>query len=105
MADFIPVARVSEIADPGKLVVACDDRIVILFHVDGQFFCLDDICTHDGGPIGDGHLQDCEIVCRRHGSHFDIHNGKVLCMPATADIDSHEVRIEGENVLVRLRAK
>nr|NIL96475.1 Rieske 2Fe-2S domain-containing protein [Planctomycetales bacterium]NIM08246.1 Rieske 2Fe-2S domain-containing protein [Planctomycetales bacterium]NIN76864.1 Rieske 2Fe-2S domain-containing protein [Planctomycetales bacterium]NIO34060.1 Rieske 2Fe-2S domain-containing protein [Planctomycetales bacterium]NIO45850.1 Rieske 2Fe-2S domain-containing protein [Planctomycetales bacterium] len=54
MPDFNKVATVAEIPDPGKLVVECDQQIVVLFHVGGQFYCLDDICTHDGGPLGEG---------------------------------------------------
>ena len=104
MSDFIPVAQSTEIADPGKLVVACDDRLVVVFHVGGNFYCLDDVCTHDGGTLGEGELCGLEIICPRHGAHFDICTGEALTMPATKDTRSHEVKIDGENILVKLRA-
>lgn len=104
MADFLPVAQISDIPDPGKLVVECDQRLVVVFHVEGNFYCLDDVCTHDGGTLGDGSLEGCQIVCPRHGAHFDIRTGEPLSMPATKATGSHTVRIEGENILVKLNS-
>ncbi len=103
MPDFNKVATVAEIPDPGKLVVECDQQIVVLFHVGGQFYCLDDICTHDGGPLGEGQLDGCQIICPRHGARFDIQTGKALTMPATKDTRQHEVKIEGDQILVKLK--
>ncbi|NIP85989.1 MAG: Rieske 2Fe-2S domain-containing protein [Planctomycetales bacterium] len=102
MPDFVKVASVAEIPDPGKLAVECDERIVVVCHVDGQFYCIDDVCTHDGGPLGDGQLESCQIICPRHGARFDVRTGKALSMPATHDTRAHEIRIEGDDILVRL---
>ena len=102
MNDFIKVATVSEISDPGKLTVECDDEIVVVFHVDGKFYCIDDVCTHDGGPLGDGELMDCAVACPRHGAKFDIRTGKALTMPATLDTRSHEVKVDGDDILVKI---
>ena len=43
MSDFVQAAKVSDIADPGKLMLEVDDRLVVLLHIDGQFFCMDDV--------------------------------------------------------------
>ncbi len=51
MAEFVKVATVSSIPDPGRLTVEIEDRVVVLFHVGGMFYCIDDVCTHDGGPL------------------------------------------------------
>jgi 3-phenylpropionate/trans-cinnamate dioxygenase ferredoxin subunit len=102
MSDFVRVARVSEIPDPGKITVEVDDAIVVLFHVDGRFYCINDVCTHDGGPLGEGQLCDRAIACPRHGAKFDIRTGKALTMPATEDTLAHEVKVEGGEVHVRL---
>ena len=56
MSDFVPVAKVSEIPDPGRKLVEIDDRLVVVFHAAGNFYALDDVCTHDGGPLGEGEL-------------------------------------------------
>jgi metal-sulfur cluster biosynthetic enzyme/nitrite reductase/ring-hydroxylating ferredoxin subunit len=102
MSDFVHVAKTTDLSDPGQMLVEVEDRIVVLFKVDGQYFCIDDVCTHDGGPLSEGRLDDHTIACPRHGAKFDIRNGKALTMPATVDTAAHEVKIEGESILVRL---
>lgn len=103
MSEFVPVVRASDIPDPGKQVFAVDDRIVVLFRVGGEFFCLDDVCTHDEGPLGEGDLEDHAIACPRHGAKFDIRTGDALTMPATEPTLKHEVKVEGGMVYVRVR--
>ena len=102
MSKFIPVCKVSDVAEGGKTIVEVEDRIVALFHVGGRFFALDDTCTHDGGTLADGQLEGHVIVCPRHGAKFDIRDGRVLSMPATSDTVAHEVKVEGEDVWIKL---
>ena len=104
MSDFHPVAKVSDIPDPGKQLIEVADRLVVLLHVGGEFYCLDDVCTHDGGPLSEGDLDATAstIACPRHGAKFDIRDGRAVTMPAIQSTASHEVKIEGENVLVRI---
>ena len=78
MTNFVSVAKTTDLPEPGKLLAEVDDRIVALFRVGGEIFCLDDICTHDGGPLSDGTLADHTIACPRHGAKFDICTGKAL---------------------------
>ena len=103
MGEFVPVAKVTEIPDPGTKLVEVEDRLVALFHVGGQFYALDDVCTHDGGPLAQGQLEGYHIICPRHGARFDIRTGKALTMPATEPTVAHEVKVEGDTVYVRLR--
>lgn len=102
MSEFVRVAKVADIPDPGKQLLEVEDRLVVLLHVEGEFYCLDDVCTHDGGPLGEGRLTGHRLHCPRHGAQFDIKSGKALTMPATEDTVAHEVKVEGDDVLVRL---
>jgi 3-phenylpropionate/trans-cinnamate dioxygenase ferredoxin subunit len=102
MSEFMRVATVHELSDPGKLVVEVDDRMLVLFLVDGTYSCLDDVCTHDGGPLGEGELDGNTIACPRHGAQFDVRTGKALTMPATEDTVVHEVKVEGDAIYVRV---
>jgi 3-phenylpropionate/trans-cinnamate dioxygenase ferredoxin subunit len=104
MSDFLPVAKLSEVADPGSMLVEVGDRLVVLIHAAGHFYALDDVCTHDGGPLSDGPLDATHgtIACPRHGAKFDIKTGAAVTMPATMPTVSHEVKVEGEQVFVRL---
>lgn len=105
MADFTPVAKTSEVPDPGKLLVEVGERLVVVIHAAGHWYALDDICTHDGGPLSDGPLdsESATIACPRHGAKFDIRTGAALTMPATKPTAAHEVKVEGDQVFVRLK--
>ena len=102
MSEFHRVCSISEIPDPGKASFEVDERIVVLIHSGGQFTCLDDVCTHDGGPLADGELDDTSIACPRHGAKFDIRDGSALTMPATMPTAVHEVKVDGDDVSVRI---
>ncbi|MEI6036316.1 MAG: Rieske 2Fe-2S domain-containing protein [Planctomycetota bacterium] len=104
MADFVRVAEATELPDPGKTLVEVDGDLIALFRVDGQFFAIDDVCTHDGGPLVEGELTDHKIACPRHGAKFDIRTGAALTMPALRGTRSHDVKIEEGGVWVRLRS-
>jgi 3-phenylpropionate/trans-cinnamate dioxygenase ferredoxin component len=103
MTDFVRLAAAADLPDPGKQVFEVDERVVVLFHVGGTFYCLDDVCTHDGGPLGEGRLVDHTIACPRHGAKFDLRTGAALTMPATESTVAHEVKVEEGFVYVRLR--
>jgi len=103
MTDFQRVCRVSDLPEGGKTVVEVGDRLIALFHVGGKFWAIDDLCTHDGGPLAEGELDDYIIECPRHGARFDIRTGRVLSMPATQDTPAHEVKVEGDDLWVRIR--
>lgn len=102
MPEFVSVAKTSDLSDPGQILVELEDRIVVLFKVDGEYFCIDDVCTHDGGPLSEGKLEGHAIACPRHGAKFDICTGKALTMPATVDTAAHQVKVEGDDILIRL---
>jgi 3-phenylpropionate/trans-cinnamate dioxygenase ferredoxin subunit len=102
MTDFVAVAKVAEIPDPGRKIVELDDQLVVVIHTAGHFYAIDDVCTHDGGPLGEGTLDGTTIACPRHGAKFDVRTGAALTMPATKPTASHEVKIDGDDVLVKL---
>ena len=102
MADFITVADIGDIA-PGRVkVVEVDDRRIALCNVDGEFFAIDDVCTHDGGSLDQGELCDNVIECPRHGARFDVRTGKVLALPAVKPLNTHPLRVEGTQIEVAL---
>ena len=107
MSDFIAVGRTTDVPDPGSTLVEVDDRLVVLIHAAGHWYALDDVCTHDGGPLSDGPLDAAEktIACPRHGAKFSIETGAALTMPATKPTVAHEVKVEGGRVMVRLKSE
>jgi 3-phenylpropionate/trans-cinnamate dioxygenase ferredoxin subunit len=99
-ARFVTVAKVGEIPPNGVKIVRIEDQLVAVFHVDGSYWAIDDVCTHDGGPLAEGVLEGHEIECPRHGARFDVRTGAVLCMPATAAVPVHETRVVDDQIQV-----
>ena len=104
MGDFVRVATVGDLPDPGATVVEVDGDLIALFHVEGAYHALDDVCTHDGGPLASGELTGHKVVCPRHGAKFDIRTGAALSMPAVRATRAHDVKVEDGGVWVRLRS-
>lgn len=104
MSEFIAVGSADDFPDPCSQLVEVDDQLVVLMHAAGHYYALDDVCTHDGGPLSNGPLDVDEgtIACPRHGAKFDIKTGAAVTMPATKPTVAHEVKVEAGQVLVRL---
>jgi 3-phenylpropionate/trans-cinnamate dioxygenase ferredoxin subunit len=104
MNDFIEVAKTSDVPDPGKLLVEVGERLIVLIHAADHWYALDDVCTHDGGPLSEGPLDAAAgtLACPRHGAKFDVKTGAALTMPATKATVTYEVKVEGARVMVRL---
>jgi len=104
MPSFNPVAKTSEISDPGSMLVEVDDRLVVLIQAAGHYYALDDVCTHDGGPLSDGPVsgEESTIACPRHGAKFDVKTGAAVSMPATKGTIAHEVKVDGDQIFVQL---
>jgi 3-phenylpropionate/trans-cinnamate dioxygenase ferredoxin subunit len=102
MANFTKVASTGDIPEGGFKSFELDyDRIVVAHTTDG-FFAFADECTHDSEPFGKGKLKGHEIVCTRHGARFDVRTGEVTAPPALVPVDTYELKIEGDDILVRL---
>ena len=97
---FVTVAKVGEIPPGGRKIVRLDDQPVAIFHLDDGYYAIDDVCTHDGGPVAEGPLEGQVIECPRHGARFDVKTGAVLCLPATAPIPIYAVRVDGDDIQV-----
>ena len=102
MSNYRKVAVRSEIPPGGKKLIDLDGRAIALFNVDGDFFAIDDICTHDGGPLAEGELIGAEIRCPRHGARFDVRTGKALSFPAFEPVDTLGVDVRGDDIYVSL---
>ena len=96
------VAKVGEIAPGGVKVLRIGDQEIAVFNVACAYHAMDDVCTHDGGPLAEGLIEDHVIECPRHGAKFDIRTGAVLGMPATTPVTTYSVRVEGDEIQVAL---
>src|SRR4051812_47608413 len=101
---YVKAARVDEVPVGGKTVVEVNDRLLVLFHLPDGFFALDDLCTHDDGPLSDGVMSEKTIACPRHGAMFDIRTGAALTMPATRATQAYPCKVENGDVLIAIGA-
>jgi 3-phenylpropionate/trans-cinnamate dioxygenase ferredoxin subunit len=101
MSDWVAVARAGEIPPGAFKVVNVDGAMVAVFNVGGNFYAIDDACTHDGGSLSGGEVQGDEVICPRHGARFSIKTGAVTAPPAYEGVHAFPVRVEDGQVLVR----
>ena len=94
MTDWIDVCAASALADNENVIVDVDGTEVAIFKIDGQFFAIEDVCSHDGAEIASGELEGDEIICPRHGARFCVKTGAVKSAPAYEDIDTFPLRVE-----------
>jgi 3-phenylpropionate/trans-cinnamate dioxygenase ferredoxin subunit len=100
MSRFVPVARVEEIPPGSRLHYDLTEDTVIILNIDGDYYCIADLCTHDGGPLEDGDILDHQIECPRHGARFDVRTGKVTRLPATDPIPTYSLKVEDGLIFV-----
>ena len=102
MTEFVTVATVGELEPGGEpIVFEMGRRWVALYNVDGEHYAIEDVCTHDGGPLAEGKREGRIVECPRHGARFDIITGEALSGPAgTIDIPAYDVRIVGDEIQV-----
>ena len=103
--EFVAVASLDEIGTGERLIFEVDQRSIVLFNIAGAFYAIDDLCTHDGGPVGEGEVDERAIECPRHGARFDLESGKALNLPAVVDIAAYPVRVENDQILIGLPRK
>lgn len=96
--DFYPIIALDELPNGERLFIEIDGLPIVVFNIAGRFFAIGDVCTHDDGPLGEGELEDYQIICPRHGARFDVRNGKALALPAVVDTPSYPVRVVDDQV-------
>jgi 3-phenylpropionate/trans-cinnamate dioxygenase ferredoxin subunit len=101
MSEWVTVAREGELAPGEWRVVDVNDTQIAVFNLDGQFYAIADVCTHDAGQLTGGTVEGDEIVCPRHGARFSIRTGAALAAPAYEPTDTFPVRVEAGQIQVR----
>ena len=94
------VAKVSEVAPGTTRRVVVDSLEILLCNVEGKIYAIEDVCTHDGGPLDQGELEGDRVVCPRHGATFDVRTGEALTLPAVLPVMSFAVSVEADDIFV-----
>ncbi|SEJ69863.1 non-heme iron oxygenase ferredoxin subunit [Demequina mangrovi] len=96
---------------PGSAMLAeltlengADVPVAIVRADDGDFYAIDDMCTHGEVSLSDGDVEGCFVECWGHGSRFDVRTGEPDELPAITPVKTYPVRVDGERVLVDVDA-
>ncbi|MEO8418118.1 MAG: non-heme iron oxygenase ferredoxin subunit [Methylophilaceae bacterium] len=100
MQVWIDVVPVSSLPPGACCVVEVEGQAVAVFNLDGEYYAIEDVCTHDGGDLASGDVEGDRITCPRHGACFSIRTGKVLSPPAYEDLRTFQVRVAHGKVQV-----
>jgi 3-phenylpropionate/trans-cinnamate dioxygenase ferredoxin subunit len=98
---WLTVAEAGAIPPGDFAQVEVDDALVAVFNIDGKFYAIDDICTHDGGGLAGGAVEGDEVICPRHGARFCLRTGAALTPPAYEPVRTYETRVVDGIVEVR----
>ncbi|WP_270353043.1 bifunctional 3-phenylpropionate/cinnamic acid dioxygenase ferredoxin subunit [Microbacterium testaceum] len=102
MTEGIVVARTDEVPDGEAIKIdaavagTVDD--IAIFNDGGEFFALDDTCSHEDASLSEGWIDDGVVECPLHAGKFCLKNGEVLSMPATEDVACHRLVIDGDDI-------
>lgn len=101
MAEWLTVAKITDFVPDTFRVVAVKNISILLFNINDNYYAIENVCSHDGGTLSEGHLEGDEIVCPRHGAHFCVKTGAVTQPPAYEDVRAFEVRVIGQDIQVQ----
>ncbi len=97
---WVTLFKTSDLNPGQHKTVEIQGEPIAVFNLNGRFYAIANLCTHDGGILTGGEWKGKIITCPRHGAQFDITTGSVLRMPAFESVPNYEVRIEGDLVQV-----
>jgi 3-phenylpropionate/trans-cinnamate dioxygenase ferredoxin subunit len=100
--DWVRVGKSKSFASDGAFGVKVGNVDICLVRLGGKFFALDNRCTHAEAQLSAGELEDGELACPLHGARFDVKTGDALTPPAVRPVQTHEVKLDGDDVLIRL---
>jgi len=91
--EYYPVISLDDLIPGERIFIDVDNMAVVIFNIAGDVYAIEDRCTHDEGPLGEGEIEGFEIICPRHGARFDVRDGRALTLPAIEPTRYFPVRV------------
>ncbi len=101
--DFVRACPLADVPEEGAVRVVLDGRPVCVARSEGEVFALYDVCSHAEVPLSEGEVEEGTVECWLHGSRFDLRTGRPTGLPATKPVPVYATKIDGDDVLVRLK--
>ncbi len=102
MGNIVEAAGIDELKPGQSKLIEVDDREIALFNSNGEYFAIDSECTHVGGPLCEGEIEDGKIICPWHGAEFDLKSGQAIASPAEEDVRTYKVHIDRDSIKIEL---
>ena len=99
---WVKMASVTDVAAGQVKAVTVAGKQLALCHAGDVFYAVDDLCTHDNGPLGEGTLWGDEIECPRHGARFNVKTGRPVTLPAVVPVRTFPVKATEEGIFVEI---
>jgi 3-phenylpropionate/trans-cinnamate dioxygenase ferredoxin subunit len=90
---WLKVAPAASIPPGDYAQIEIGTSLVAVFNIGGEFYAIDDLCTHDGGELAGGAVEDHMVICPRHGARFCLRTGAALTPPAYEPVRTYATRV------------
>jgi 3-phenylpropionate/trans-cinnamate dioxygenase ferredoxin component len=101
---WIDVGPAASVTETQTLLAEVDGFSVVVARCGNEYYAVEDRCTHDGAPLGDAEIEDCRIICPRHGAQFSLRDGEALTPPAYEPLRTFKVREQDGRLLIEAPA-
>jgi nitrite reductase/ring-hydroxylating ferredoxin subunit len=103
MSEFIKVGKKKDFSDKTGTGIEINGRRLCISRLGNDFYAMDDRCSHAESLLSGGDIEEGEISCPLHGARFSVKTGEAMSLPAVKPVQTHEVKIQGEDVFVKLK--
>lgn len=100
MKKWIEVGTVEELKKNGHMTIYIHSDRVAVFFAQGEYFAMEDVCTHAEASLSEGEVEGQTVICPLHGSRFDLRTGTALSLPAVSSVRTFPVKVEKGRVYV-----
>ena len=102
MGNYVKVAKTDALEDNKAMLVEAEGKSLALIRCEGNYYAIDNDCTHVGGPLCEGEITAEEVTCPWHAARFNVKTGEAVAGPARSGVGSYAVRVEGDDVEIEL---
>jgi nitrite reductase/ring-hydroxylating ferredoxin subunit len=107
--EFLPIAKINEIPGSGVKIFNLSGKDILIIDYNKKYYAIDRFCSHMGGDLSKGSIENNIITCPRHGSRFNITNGKTISGPKlgflkfkTKSIRAYKLKIKGKQIYIKI---
>jgi len=116
MSSFVEVSKTTELKDGTMKDVSVDGREILLARVSDSYYATDNLCPHMKGKLSQGNLEGTIVTCPKHGSQFDLSDGRVVrwlrgsglvsmvakALKSPRQLNTHNVKVENDRILIEI---